>query len=197
LNVVGVTYGGAPFVVMGHNDAIAFSFTVASVDVIDYYDDAPRATIARESIRVKGEEQPRMLEVKSGERGVMIDEKTSMHWAGFDFPPGELADAAYRLQRGKTFDDFRRAVTRFGALDANWIYSDRAGNIGYQLGVPIPIRDFDSYVRQKASDPRSAWRGYRALDETPHALNPQQGFLASCNNQIVPPNWPYPIPGFY
>lgn len=197
LNVAGVTYGGAPFVVMGHNDAIAYSFTVASVDVIDYYDDAPRATVAREAIRVKGEERPRVLEVKSGARGVMIDEKTSMHWAGFDFPAAGITDAAYRLQRAKTFDEFRRAVTQFGALDANWIYSDRAGNIGYQLGAPVPIRDFDSYVRQKASDPKSAWRGYRALDETPHALNPAQGFLASCNNQIVPADWPYPIPGFY
>jgi len=197
LNVVGATYGGAPFVVMGHNDAIAFSFTVASVDVIDYYDDAPRSTIARESIRVKGEERPRVVDVRSGARGVMIDEKTSMRWAGFDFPPGGLAEAAYRLQRAQTFDDFRRAVTGFGALDVNWIYSDRAGNIGYQLGTPIPIRDFDTYVRQSASDPKSAWRGYRPLEETPHALNPVQGFLASCNNQIVPPQWPYPLPGFY
>ena len=197
LNVVGVTYGGAPFVVMGHNDSIAFSFTVASVDIIDYYDDAPKSVIAREAIRVKGEDKPRIVEVKEGARGVMIDEKTSMHWAGFDFAPSEITDAAYRLQKAKTFDDFRKAVTRFGALDANWIYSDRNGNIGYQLGVPIPIRDYDSYTRQKASDPNSVWRGYRALHDTPHALNPAQGFLASCNNQIVPPNWPYPVPGFY
>jgi penicillin amidase len=35
------------------------------------------------------------------------------------------------------------------------------------------------------------------LDDTPHALNPPQGFLASCNNQVVPASWPYKIPGFY
>ena len=197
LNVVGATYAGAPFVVMGHNDAIAFSFTVASVDIIDYYDDAPRVVIAREAIRVKGEKKPRIVEIKGGRRGVMIDEKTSMRWAGFHFPPGDITAAAYRLQRAQTFDDFRRAVTKFGALDANWIYSDRAGNIGYQLGAPIPIRNYDSYVRQRASDPRIKWMGYRTLEETPHALNPAQGFLASCNNQIVSPQWPYPVPGFY
>ena len=196
LNVVGATYAGAPFVVMGHNADIAFSFTVASVDVIDYYDDTPRATV-REEIRVKGEVQPRVLEVKIGARGPMVDEKTSLHWAGFDFPAAATTDAALRLQKAKSFDDFRRAVTGFGALDANWIYSDRSGNIGYQLGAPIPIRDFDTYVRQKASDPRTEWRGYRALDETPHALNPPQGFLASSNNQPVSRAFPYRIPGFY
>jgi penicillin amidase len=196
LNVVGATYAGAPFVVMGHNDAIAFSFTVASVDVIDYYEDAPRSTL-REEVRVKGEERPRVLEVKQGSRGVMVDDETSLHWAGFDFEPASITNAARRLQKAKTFDEFRRALTQFGALDANWIYSDRAGNIGYQLGAPIPVRDYDSYVRQKAADPKSVWRGYRALEETPHALNPAQGFLASCNNQPAPPDWPYPIPGFY
>jgi penicillin amidase len=198
LNVVGVTYGGGPFVVMGHNADIAYSFTVASIDLIDYYDDAPIGLAIREEIRVKGEETPRVVEVRRGSRGVMIDAKTSLRWAGFDFSPGDITSGALRLQKAKTFDEFRGAVTRFGALDANWIYSDRVGNIGYQLGAPIPVRQFDTYVRQKAADPNSAWRGYRALDETPHALNPAQGFLASCNNQPVAPDaWPYAVPGFY
>jgi penicillin amidase len=113
------------------------------------------------------------------------------------FDPAEITAGAAALQKAKTFDEFRRAVTRFGALDANWIYSDRAGNIGYQLGAPVPVRNYDTYVRQKADDPNTLWRGFRALDETPHALNPQQGYLASCNNQIVSAKWPDPIPGFY
>lgn len=192
LNIVGVTYGGAPFVVMGHNDAIAFSFTVASVDVIDYYHDSPRGPAVREEIRVKGETRPRVVEVRQGARGVMIDEKTSLRWAGFDFEPAALTDSALRLQKARSFDEFRRAVTGFGALDANWIYSDRAGNIGYQLGAPVPVRDYDAYAKQNAADPRTGWRGYET--ETPHALNPEQGFLASCNNQPVSGN---AIPGFY
>jgi penicillin amidase len=193
LNIVGVTYGGAPFVVMGHNADIAFSFTVASVDLIDYYADEARGPAIREEIRLKGEDAPRVLEVRRGARGVMIDEKTSLRWAGFDFQPATIAQAALALQKAKTFDEFRRAVTSFGALDANWIYSDRHGNIGYQLGAPVPVREFDTYRKQSAADPRTEWRGYRLLDETPHALNPQQGFLASCNNKPSADA----IPGFY
>ncbi|HEX2062197.1 MAG TPA: penicillin acylase family protein, partial [Thermoanaerobaculia bacterium] len=193
LNVVGATYGGAPFVVMGHNADVAFSFTVASVDLIDYYDDAPHGPATREEIRVNGEARPRVVEVRTGRRGVMIDEKTSLRWAGFDFQPASITRSALALQKATTFDEVRRAVTGFGALDANWIYSDRHGNIGYQLGAPVPLRDYDTYTRQNARDPRSAWRGYRALDETPHALNPAQGFLASCNNRPSDDA----IPGFY
>lgn len=191
LNVVGVTYAGAPFVVMGHNDAIAFSFTVAAVDVIDYYDDTPRGDAIREEIRVKGEEKPRVVSVRRGARGVMIDDRTSLRWAGFDFEPAQISDAALRLQKARNFDEFRAAVTQFGALDANWIYSDHSGNIGYQLGAPVPIREYDTYTRQNANDPRTEWRGYRPQ---PYALNPAQGFLASANNQPVSGN---AIPGFY
>ena len=194
LNAVGATYAGAPFGAMGHNADIAYSFTVASVDLIDYYHDTPRGPVIREEIRVKGEERPRVVEVRRGARGVMIDEKTSLRWAGFDFSPAAGIDSGLRLQKAKTFDEFRGLVTRFGALDANWIYSDRHGNIGYQLGAPVPLRDYDSYARQNASDPRTQWRGYRPLADTPHALNPAQGFLASCNNQPVSGDQ---IPGFY
>ncbi|HEX7705466.1 MAG TPA: penicillin acylase family protein [Thermoanaerobaculia bacterium] len=199
LSVVGVTSVGMPFVVMGHNGAIAFSFTVAAIDLIDYFDDAKSNAVRtiRESIAVKGEKQPRILEVYETQRGVMIDETTSMHWAGFDFPPAPSIDAGLLLHRAKNFDDFRRAVTRFGALDANWIFSDRAGNIGYQLGAPVPMRNYDSLVRQRATDPEVTWTGYRPLDQTPHALNPADGFVASCNNQIVSAGSEYPLPGFF
>src|SRR6185436_10668335 len=115
--VTGVQTCALP-ILMGHNADIAFSFTVASVDLIDYYDDAPTGPAIREEIRVKGEDQPRVIEVRRGARGVMIDNATSLRWAGFDFSPAEISMAALRLQKAKMFDDFRRAVTRFGALDA-------------------------------------------------------------------------------
>lgn len=191
LNVVGATYAGAPFVVMGHNADIAFSFTVASIDLIDYYDDNFGNVVRSvdEEIRVKGEAKPRIIRVNETPRGVLIDPQTSLRWAGFDFSAADGVDAGLRLQRARTFDEFRRAVTRFGALDANWIYSDREGNVGYQLGAPIPIRDYDSYVRQHGGN----WTGYVPFERTPHAMNPAKGFVASCNNQVTTE----PLPGFY
>lgn len=217
LGVVGVTQPGLPFVVMGHNGRIAYAFTVASVDIIDYYDEELAAApelMARgaagwepvatreESIVVKGESKPRTLTVAETKRGPLVERDgargVSLHWAGFDKPLPELVDAAFALGRAESFDDFRRAVTSFGALDVNWVYSDRDGNIGYQLGSPIPIRDGgDGIARRKGSDPGALWRGYVELEKTPHALNPAAGWIASCNNQPVGPEWPYPLPGFY
>lgn len=216
LDAVGVSVPGVPTIHMGHNGRIAWSGTVSSVDVVDYYrerlhpEDSLRVAtpegwspveVVWEEIRVKGEREPRRLAVWTTPRGVVIQRSdtlaTSLHWAGFDFSVADMVRSTRDLMRAGSFDEFRRAVTGLGALDHNWMYSDAAGNIGYQLGTPVPVRDYDSYVAQNAADPNVVWSGYRPLDETPHALNPAQGWLASTNNQIVPESWPYELPGFY
>ncbi|NIS46030.1 MAG: hypothetical protein GWN00_13020, partial [Aliifodinibius sp.] len=92
----------------------------------------------------------------------------------------------------------RRIITNLGALDVNWTYSDTNGNIGYQLGAPVPQRDYtNTFTRLEAENPANHWKGYYPLDRTPHMVNPQEGWLASCNNQIVSEEWPYEIAGFY
>lgn len=215
--VVGVTAPGLPFVLMGHNADIAFSFTVASVDLIDYYVEKrsiqdslavqtptgfePIEVIA-DTIHVKGKDRPHYQSVWRTRLGVVVEKKTdqlvTLKWAGADFNISHLIHSGFQLHKATNFREFQAAVTNMGALDVNWVYSDRRGNIGYQLGAPIPIRDFaDSFIRLAGEDSRYHWRGYRALEQTPQLLNPEQAWLASCNNQIVSDRWPYSIPGFY
>lgn len=216
LDVVGVTAPGLPFVAMGHNRAIAWAFTVAPLDLVDRYHEhfspdgtkvrtpdgwAPVRVIA-ESIGVKGEATPRVLRVVETPRGVVTERADttglSLHWAGFDFPATGLLVNGFRLMHAADFGAFRRAVTGFAALAANWTYSDIHGHIGYQLGTPIPVRDTgSSFLPRDATDPRAGWRGYVPFDRTPYAYDPAQGWLATANNQVVSPDWPYPIPGFY
>ena len=215
LDVVGVTAPGLPFVAMGHNAEIAWAFTVAPVDIVDQYRETlagdtaargpngwDRVAATPESILVKGEAKPRVIQVLETPRGVVTkrtgDSALSIHWAGFDFPASDVLENGFRLMRAGDYDAFRHAVTGFAALSVNWTYSDIHGHIGYQLGTPIPIRDTTStFVTRDATDPTAAWRGYEPLDQTPHAYDPTSGWLATCNNQVVPAKWRYPLPGFY
>ncbi|HEU5358080.1 MAG TPA: penicillin acylase family protein, partial [Gemmatimonadales bacterium] len=217
LDVVGVTAPGLPFVAMGHNAAIAWAFTVAPVDLADEYrehfaPDGPLRVrtpdgwapvqVIPESIAVKGEARPRILQVLETPRGVVTarqgDSGVSLHWAGFDFSAATLLAHGDSLMRATDFGQFRRAVTGFAALSVNWTYSDVHGHIGYQLGTPIPIRDTaNTFLLRDAADHGAGWRGYRTLGDTPFAYDPPAGWLATCNNQPVPANWPYPLPGFY
>ncbi|MGH7533891.1 MAG: penicillin acylase family protein [Gemmatimonadales bacterium] len=217
LDVVGGTAPGLPFIAMGHNATIAWAFTVAPVHLLDEYREhfapgdtlrvltptgwAPVRVIA-ESIFVQGEPAPRVLQVLETPRGVVTehhgDSGVSMHWAGFDFSAASLLAHGDSLMRASDFSTFRRAVTGFAALSVNWTYTDLHGHIGYQLGTPIPIRDTtNAFVLHDAADPNVGWHGYRALDDTPHSYDPAAGWLATCNNQAVPADWPYTLPGFY
>ena len=217
LDVVGITAPGLPFVAMGHNATIAWAFTVAPVDIMDEFREhfapgdplrvrtptgwAP-VRVTPESIAVKGESTPRVLQVMETPRGIVNerhgDSGISVHWAGFDFSAASLLAHGDSLMRAADFGAFRRAVTGFAALSVNWTYSDIHGHIGYQLGTPVPVRDTtDPFLLRDAADPHSGWRGYRRLSETPYAYDPPSGWLATCNNQAVPADWPYALPGFY
>lgn len=218
LRAVGVTAPGIPGVSMGHNGRISWAFTVAPVDLVDDYrevltgadTDTPRVRtrdgwapveVQVDSILVKGE-APRVARILRTARGPVMelrgDTALVMHWAGYDFPAWSVAAGARRLMQARSFDEFRATVASTGALSVNWTYADREGNIGYQLGSPIPVRSgYDTFVPQDGTDRAAEWRGYRGLGETPFALNPAQGWLATTNDQVVGADWPYPLPGFY
>lgn len=216
-NVLGVTTPGIPSVVMGHNAQIAYAFTVAAVDVIDYYtlnrhpndsllvqmpDGYQAMQVEEIQIAVQGESRRRVEKLYYTDYGPVIHmdstQVTCLHWAGTDFNGAEMLDAGLALQKADNFEDFRKYVTSFGALDVNWTYSDIHGNIGYQLGAPIPRRNYlNTFEIQAGADAARQWQGYHPLNETPYVFNPAEGWAVTCNNQIVSEKWPYDLPGFY
>jgi penicillin amidase len=216
-HAIGVTVPGLPMVAMGHTGKIAYSFTVASVDVIDYYkykrdlqdslqivtdSGGEKMRVINEKITVKGLEEPINIKIYFTPAGVVVESDsqsvTAVRWAGFDFSAGNFLNAAVNLIKVDNFEDFRKTVTNFGALDVNWTYSDINGNIGYQLGTPIPKRDFrNTFVKLPGDQASYKWKEYYPLNETPYLMNPAENWLASCNNQIVSDKWPYDLPGFY
>jgi penicillin amidase len=158
--------------------------------------------IIEEEIIVKDESQPRIVTLYSTTYGPVVQTDSvsvvSLKWAGFDFDASELVRSAMKLHSAANFQQFREVVTGFGALDVNWTYSDINGNIGYQLGTPIPRRDFgDTFFQLAAEDSSKMWKGYYNLEDTPYLLNPPGGWLATCNNRIVSDKWPYDLAGFY
>ncbi len=217
LQFVGITAPGLPFGAMGHNGTIAYGFTLAGVDLVDYYryqrhpDDTLKIltehgytplTKRQEQIIVSGEEVQRTVEVYETDRGVVMEQTPEevivLKWAAFDFDIGESFSSAFSIMSAQDFPEFQEAVSGVGAFNVNWTYSDIHGNIGYQLGTSVPKRQYvNTFQYQDGADPATAWKGYYQPDELPSVLNPAKGWLASCNNTIVPEDWPYPLPQVY
>ncbi len=215
---VGISLPGLPFVVMGHNGKAAFAFTAAGIDVTEYYRETTQAedslvywsgetwrsfSVIPETLFIHGIDSPHVEQVWLTHHGPVIwkdsttKEIISQRWAGYDADLNQAVSSGFALRTVSKFEDFRRAVTTLGALDANWMYADKQGNIGYQLGTPIPIRPLpNSNAPLNGSDSTCEWRGYWPLEMTPHAYNPPRGWLASCNN-IPATNLPYELPGSF
>ncbi len=205
LDVLGLTTPGLPYVVYGRNKNSAWAFTAGGVDITDYYLERTRDhdsrqyqvadywqkfELIKEIILVKGHQSADTLLVKIGRHGPVLAENdslqqaTCLYWAGFDCSISRGVSAAFDLAWVANFKNFRKAITNFGALNANWVYADVLGNTGYQLGTPIPIRNGNrKQVQFPGWDDEYTWRGYYPSDQTPSSYNSLQGWLATCNNQ--------------
>ncbi|MFQ5606669.1 MAG: penicillin acylase family protein [Candidatus Zixiibacteriota bacterium] len=215
----GITTPGLPFIAMGHNNAAAWTFTAAGIDLTDYFmerinpDDSSeylspsgwrKFRELTDTIIVAGLDTPVVIQSRYTERGPLAANEDlfsgvySVRWAGAEMDLAASLANALELQSVQDFETFRRVVTGLGALDANWIYSDTAGNIGYQLGTPVPIRPAGSVNLALAGwEKGQSWDGFRELRETPWALNPEQGWLANCNNKQDQPNLDYELGGAF
>ncbi|HTZ31476.1 MAG TPA: penicillin acylase family protein [Methylomirabilota bacterium] len=208
-NVKGFSLPGAPMVVVGHNDRIAWGFTNNGADVLDLYIETfnaanpdeylvngewKKADVYDEVIKVKGQpdEHLRLVVTRHGpvvkEEG---DKGYAMRWTVLE--PGALCTFYNWLGKAQNWAEFRETMKGIWGPGQNVVYADVDGNIGYILGAHVPVRkkghgevpvpgDTDDYE----------WTGYIPFEELPQAFNPESGLIITANARVVGPNYkPY------
>jgi penicillin amidase len=213
-DAVGVTFPGVPGVVLGHNQRIAWGATNADPDVQDLVIETPDPddpgrylgpdgsslpfTVRDERIEVKGG-APVTLEVRETIHGPLLNDVDdrladaplmALRWSGThpDAGPDRTIEAFLRMNTARDFDEFREALTLYGAPAQNFVYADVDGHIGYQLPGWIPVRSDpdDRGLRPvSGSDGRGEWTGRVPFDELPSLLDPVDGWIVTANNAIV------------
>ena len=208
-NVKGFSLPGAPMVVVGHNDRIAWGFTNNGADVLDLYVETfnpanpdeyrvngqwKKADVYDEVIKVKGQpdEHMRMVVTRHGPVVKQEDEKGyAMRWTVLE--PGALCNFYNWLGKAQNWAEFRETMKGIWGPGQNVVYADVDGNIGYILGARVPMRkkghgevpvpgDTDDYE----------WIGYIPFEELPQAFNPESGLIITANARVVGPNYkPY------
>lgn len=207
-DVVGVTLPGYPYVVVGHNQRVAWGFTNIMPSIEDAYvekfnDSGQYQTpegwkqpeVRHEVIRVKGKPDVR-LDVLVTRHGPIVSElepgetrKIALRWTLYE----GIRSPFFQIDAAQNWDEFRRAFSEFDAPGQNVVYADVDGNIGYQATGKVPIRAGDGILPVDGSNNAHEWTGYIPYEKLPSVFNPASGIIATANARIAPDKYPYVI----
>jgi penicillin G amidase len=205
----GVTLPGLPYVIVGHNQRIAWGFTNIGPTVEDVYVETfnadgqyqtpegwQAAEHRREVIHVKGRPDV-VVDVALTRHGPIITElvpgetrKLALRWTLYD----GTHDPFFEVDSAQNWEQFRQAFSTFDAPGQNVVFADVDGNIGYQATGKVPIRaSGDGSLPENGADNAHEWTGYVPFDELPSVYNPRSGIIATANSRITPDRYPYSI----
>jgi penicillin amidase len=210
LHVIGANEPALPGISLGHNDWIAFGYTIFNIDQEDlyFYELNPSNPnqykykggwepfrIVREEIRVKGQ-APVMADLTFTRHGpVIYVEKEKNRAFAVRTAWLEPGMAPYycslRYLRARTFDEFTRAIDYWGAPTLNHVYADMNGNIGWAAGGLAPIRPNWDGLLPVPGDGRFEWAGRWKGEQLPRVYNPDSGYFTTSNEMNIPADYPY------
>src|ERR1022692_2077527 len=179
LDVAGVTLPGMPYVIVGHNQRIAWGFTNVGPTVTDVYIENFNEQGAYQTPRgwVQPEHRVEVIRVK-GRPDVSVDVKITRHGPVItELVPGETRPLALRwtlydslqipffdVNAAQNWQEFRHAFSQLDAPGQNVVYADEDGNIGYQTTGKIPIRAAgDGSLPVSGADNAHEWTSYIAF----------------------------------
>lgn len=126
----------------------------------------------------------------SGAQSSRPPEGITLRWVAHE--PAHACRAMLRLNQAHDWATFTAALADWSAPAQNFVYADRAGNIGYHLAGHIPIRAAgQGLLPVPGWEARHEWTGLIPFAELPHTYNPPGGFIATANNRLVGHDYPY------
>lgn len=216
INVMGSSLPGAPTVIIGFNDSIAWGVTNAQRDAVDYYkirfkdntlneyfSDSTWKKSRRviEKFDVKGQD-PFYDTVTYTHHGPVIFDPTyhgtdlnnlyAFRWASHD-ASNELR-TFYELNKGRNHGDFMKALDHFSSPGQNFVFASVSGDIGIRVQGKYPVRrkDEGKFVLDGTKTSQE-WKAYIPFDQNVMDKNPARGFVSSANQYPADATYPYYI----
>lgn len=217
INAYGVSAPGLPGIIIGFNENIAWGMTNVGWDVLDWYtiqwgdenrssymlDGQPEKVNYRvEEIYVKGQKEPVIDSVKYTVWGPVSYESEeseydgmAMRWVAHDRPKGKAfyeMGTIINMMKGKSYDDYRRALLGFDAPAQNFAFASNEGDIAITVNGKFPIRrNQQGRFIQDGSTSNNAWKNFIPKDQVPAVKNPERGFVSSANQRSTDETYPY------
>ncbi|RAW01317.1 penicillin acylase family protein [Pseudochryseolinea flava] len=219
INVMGASLPGAPGVIIGFNDSIAWSVTNAQRDLVDWfkitYQDETRSKYLLDGKYVDTKKVVEEFKVRN--QNVFYDTIVYTHWGPITYDENFRADrqnlndyafrwiahdgsdevvAFYKLNRGKSHNDYLDALNHFGLPAQNFVFASVSGDIAMRIQGKYPVRrQNEGRFVLDGSKSSNGWNAFIPNEQNVQYKNPARGFVSSANQYPVDATYPYYVTG--
>jgi len=212
LNAYGAATWGQFFIYQGFNDRAGWMHTSTGADVIDEYAESVVRRGNRLFYRYGPVERPlltgritvpyrtatglaaRTFTVYRTHHGPIVRAE-GKKWVSVRLmeKPIEALSQSFLRTKARTLAAYRKVMEFQANSSNNTVYGDADGHIAYFHPQFVPRRDnsFDWTGPVDGSDPATEWRGVHGVENSPHVIDPPNGWIQNTNN------WPYSAAGRY
>ncbi len=216
---VGVTVPGIGGMVIGRTGHFAIGVTNAYNDTQDLYietvdpgnpdnylegDRSLPFEVIVETLKIKDKAMPdgfrkEEIKIRLTKRGSVIsgvmpglktDKVITVRWSSFETMGPTIGFE--HLQTAETVTEIRRALRDVTHVALNFVFADKQGNFGWQTTGRVPIRtQKGGLIPYVVHDAQDNWTGWIPWEDMPHAVNPDRGWVGTCNHMTVGKDYPW------
>ncbi len=216
INTMGASFPGAPQVILGFNDSIAWGCTNAQRDLTDWYnikfrDDTQREYLSdgqwkKTAIRIEE------FRVRDGEvfydtvfythHGPVVYDRNfhkehaknsfAFRWIAHD--GSRELKTFYLLNRARNYNDFQQALRHWSGPAQNFVFASVHGNIALHVQGKFPVRrKNEGRFVLDGTQTSTEWKAFIPMEHQIRYANPERGFVSSANQYPVDATYPYYI----
>lgn len=206
-NAIGAGEPAVPGISIGHNGTGAFALTIHGADQEDVM--VYETTADGSAYRYQGSEEPfveetaefavkghpaQSLPLRFTRHGPVLAQRGTQAVAirsVWSLPGSAPYLRSLSGMRATTVEDFTTAMRGWGTPSVNQVYADTTGTIAWMPAGYAPQRPNWDGLLPVPGDGRYEWSGLLDQSLNPTLVNPPEGFVASANEQNLPPDWPH------
>jgi penicillin amidase len=215
VNVMGASLPGAPGIIIGFNDSIAWSVTNAQRDLVDWYkityQDDTKSKYLLDGQYVDTKKVVEEYNVRN--HSVYYDTVSYTTWGPVTYDEHFRADrqnlndyafrwiahdgsdevvAFFKLNRAKNHDGYLDALNHFGLPAQNFVFASVSGDIAMRIQGKYPVRrKNEGRFVLDGSKSSNGWSAFIPNEQNVQYKNPPRGFVSSANQYPVDATYPY------